>query len=62
METINKKGPIDRAYVCGFQGNKIGLYARSLFEAKQRAVEHFRPKKKEIHLIWVELAEEEAHV
>ena len=59
METINKKGIGDRAYIAGLNGKKVGLYAETLLQAKQRAVEHFRPKKKERDLVWVELAEEE---
>lgn len=58
MININKKGPIDHPYVCGFNGQKVGIYARSLAEAKQRAVEHFKPKKRDMGLVWVELAEE----
>lgn len=59
MEIINKKGPIDNAYIVGLNGHKVGLYAASLHAAKQKAIEHFRPKKKQVSMIWVELAEEE---
>lgn len=58
LEIVNKKGYVDNAYVAGFNGKKIGVYARNLLEAKQRAVEHFRPKKRQAHMVWVELAEE----
>jgi hypothetical protein len=56
---INTRGVIDNPYIAGFNGNKIALYASSLLAAKQKAVEHFRPKKKVAHMVWVELAEEE---
>lgn len=61
MEILNKKGPVDSAYIAGHKGQKVGLYARSLLAAKQKAVEHFKPKKREVNFLWVELAEEEAH-
>lgn len=57
-DPINRKGIGDRLYVSGSsKGSKVYLHAESLAEAKQRAVEHFRPKKKELGLIWVELAD-----
>lgn len=59
---INKRGLKDRGYIAGFNGQKIELYARSLAEAKQRATEHFKPKKSAKHLVWVELAEAEDDV
>lgn len=59
METINKKRSFDNAYVAGLNGKKVELYAQSLAEAKQRAIEHFKPKKKDRGLLWVELATEE---
>ncbi|QDH84794.1 hypothetical protein KMC57_gp31 [Achromobacter phage vB_AxyP_19-32_Axy24] len=55
---INKPGYNDRPYIAGFDGKQIGLYACSLAEAKQRAIEHFKPKKSKKGLLWVELAEE----
>lgn len=55
---INKKGHIDFPYLAGFQGKKIALYAPTLAAAKQTATEHFRPKKRDIGLVWVALAEE----
>lgn len=58
MDIINKKRSIDRSYIAGLNGKKIGLYAMSLAEAKQRAIEHFKPKKKDRGLLWVELATE----
>jgi hypothetical protein len=54
---INKKGPIDHTYIAHFKGAGVVVYARSLYEAKQRAVEHFKPKKKEQGLVAVNLHE-----
>ena len=59
MEVINKKDVVDLPYVAGFNGKKIGVYAPSLLAAKQKAVEHFRPKKSQKHMVWVQLAEED---
>jgi len=56
---INKRGLKDVAYVAGFNNQKIGLWAQSAAEAKQRATEHFKPKKSAKHLVWVERAVEE---
>jgi len=53
---INKQGPIDSPYIAGLNGVTIGLYASSLYAAKQKAIEYFRPKKKEVNLLWVEFA------
>lgn len=52
---INKQGPIDHTYLAHFKGEAVVVYARSLFEAKQRAVEHFKPKKKDAGLLAVNL-------
>jgi hypothetical protein len=54
---INTQGPIDHAYVTHFKGQAAGVYARSLFEAKQRSIEHFKPKKKDVGLLAVNLYE-----
>jgi hypothetical protein len=59
MAAINKKGFNDHPYIAGFKGERIELYAPNLAAAKQKAVEHFRPKKKDAGLLWVELASEE---
>lgn len=53
MDFINKKGVADSPYAAGFNGKEIRLYARSLADAKQTAVEHFKPKKKQASLVWV---------
>lgn len=54
---INTKGPIDHTYVSHFKGQGAVVYARSLYEAKQRAVEYFKPKKKDMGLLAVNLHE-----
>lgn len=56
---INKQGHNDVTFVAGFEGVKIGLWAASLAQAKQRAVEHFRPNKRKASLVWLERAEPE---
>lgn len=58
MEPINKKGPVDHLYGAGLKGKEIYLYASSLAAAKQTAINYFRPKKREVNLIWVVLADQ----
>lgn len=58
-EPINKKEPGNKPYIAGLNGKTIGFYAAGLWPAKQFAIAHFKPKKKETGLLWVELAEEE---
>lgn len=41
------------SYTAGFQNKKIILEAQSLYDAKLKAIEHFKPKKKDIGLLWV---------
>lgn len=53
MDFINKQGITDQPYAAGFNGKKIQLYARSLADAKQTAIEYFKPKKKQASLVWV---------
>lgn len=48
-----KRGPIDQTYAAGLKGQKIALYAPSLGAARQLAVEHFKPKKRDLPLLWV---------
>ena len=59
METINNKRSLDNAYIAGLKEQQVGIYAMTLAEAKQRAIEYFKPKKKDRGLLWVELASEE---
>lgn len=53
--TINRKREGDSIYEAGFHGSKIIVHAVTIHAAKQKALEHFAPKKKERNLIWVEL-------
>lgn len=58
MEVINRKRAGDVLYLAGGPSpKKVLLYAEHQAEAQQRAVEHFRPKKKERGLVWVQLAQ-----
>lgn len=54
---INNKNTGDSAYIAGHQNKVIGLYAKDLWAAKQAAVAHFKPTKKNTGLLWVELAD-----
>ena len=47
MEAINKRSCIDDLYVVKFYDERVNVYARSVTEALQRAIQHFRPKKRE---------------
>ena len=63
MEPINKKTCIDAMYELTFKGEFIQVYARSDKQAIQRAIEYFRPNKRDrnqvkIHLAIKELAKE----
>jgi hypothetical protein len=44
-------------YVAFFGGKRHELYAESLWDAKQKAIAHFRPRKKQEHMVSVVLAE-----
>lgn len=59
LKTINTKQEGDRGYIAGLNGSRVGLYAKGLYEAKQAAVAHFKPSKKNAGLLWVELAEDD---
>ena len=54
-----KRGPIDSTYIAGYRDQRVTLFASSLAAAKQRAVEHFKPKKRDAGLLWVELVGDE---
>jgi len=44
-------------YVAGLKGARIEIYAESLYAAKVKAIEELKPKKKDMGLLWVMLAE-----
>lgn len=47
-------------YIAGFNGDEtIEIYATSLYAAKQQAMAHFKPSKKNAMLVWVVLAEKD---
>lgn len=52
-----KIGPMDHRYLAGLHDRRVAIYAPTIYAAKQKAVEHFRPKKKDMGLLWVELAD-----
>lgn len=58
LKIINERGPEDKPYIAGLNGKQVGIYADSLYAAKQLAVVHFQPKKRDAGLLWVELADE----
>jgi hypothetical protein len=53
MAAINKKTCIDDLYTLDFKGEEVEIYARSEAEAMQRAIQHFRPKKRERLLVGI---------
>ncbi len=59
LKVINSKAEGDHGYIGGYQGTRIGVYAKDLWAAKQAVVAHFKPSKKNAGLVWVELAEHE---
>lgn len=63
MQPINKKTCVDALYKLSFKGELVQLYARSDKQAIQRAIEHFRPSKRDrdqvkVHFVIDELAKE----
>ncbi len=57
IKNINEKSENDSGYVAGYMGKEVGIYAPSLYQAKLKAQDHFKPTKKNIGLLWVTLAE-----
>lgn len=54
---INEKCQDDCGYVCFFEGKRIELYAKSLYEAKVLATNHWKVRKSNQHLVSAHLAE-----
>lgn len=46
-----------RVYIAGLRGKEIEIKANSLYAAKQEAIKLLKPKKSEIGLLWVVLAD-----
>lgn len=60
LRTLNEKSDANKhPYIAGYMDNQVGLYAPSLYDAKCKAVDHFKPTKKNAGLLWVELAVED---
>lgn len=55
--TINQKQDGDCGYVFFYHGNRIEIYAKTLFDAKQLAVAHFKPPKSKQHMVHGMIAE-----
>ena len=59
MEAINKKTCIDALYELTFKGEFVRVYARSDKQAIQRAIEYFRPHKRDRDLVQIHLVVDE---
>jgi hypothetical protein len=46
-------------YVAFFNGKRTEVYADSLYQAKQKAITHFKPRKSQEHMVSVVLAEKD---
>lgn len=51
-----------RKYACFYQRQKIVLEANSLYGAKLKAIATFNPPKSQVHLIAVELLDEDGKI
>lgn len=58
MKVINEKQPGDYGYIVFFNNQKVGVYAPSLYEAKLKGLDHFKPRKSQAHMIHAHLAED----
>lgn len=54
---INQKQAGDCGYIALYNGKRAELYASSLYAAKVKATEYFKPAKSKRHLVSVHLAE-----
>lgn len=55
MHIINNQGVVDSLYSAEFKGVTVSIYAVSDAQAKQRAIEFFKPKKREKQYLVVSL-------
>ena len=46
-------------YVCFYDGKRWECHASSMFDAKEKAVDHFKPPKSKRHMVSVVLAEKD---
>lgn len=44
-------------YIFFFDGKRVEIYADSLYEAKQKALDHFKPAKSKQHMVHGMIAE-----
>jgi len=44
-------------YICFFNSKRIELYANSAYDAQCKAIEEFKPRKSQRHMVSVHLAE-----
>jgi hypothetical protein len=52
---INEQGDNDHTYLSLFKGKTIVVFAPSLYSAKCRAMDYFKPAKKDAGLVAIEL-------
>lgn len=52
---VNKPKKGDHEYAAGLNGQEILFYAANLYDAKEYAIKYFKPKKKNLGLVWVHL-------
>lgn len=50
-----KKGPVDRTYTATLGHERVALFAASDGQARQKAIEHFKPKRRDLPNIIIEL-------
>lgn len=58
MNYINKEGPRDHSYSASYKGDSMGIYARSEAAARQKAVEYWKLKKKQINELTIVVVHE----
>lgn len=58
MMFINKEGPRDHSYLANYKGDSMGIYARSEAAARQKAVEYWKLKKKQINELIIVVIQE----
>jgi hypothetical protein len=53
VSITKKRGYNDESYTIGLGSEKVHCFASSEAQARQRAIEHFRPSKRQLNTIWV---------
>lgn len=46
-------------YIAGLNGKTVELYAKTLYDAKMQALAHFKPRKRDLGLVWCMIAEKD---